>query len=103
MRLQLASIAIVVAAVSGCAGPQPAPKDLDGLARFFFDHFDGTTDASTSDAELQDAVSKLHDVLKGDSITDPQKGTLANITKAELTTVGLDDKNPDKPQGMFVA
>lgn len=102
MKFFVAAALVVLALATGCAAP-PAPKDLDGLARFFFDHFDGSNDATTSDGELHDAQTKLDAVLKGSAITDPQKGTLANITQDELDAVGLSKKNPDAPQGMFVA
>ena len=99
MRIALFALCGLAAS---CASPQPAPKDLDGLARFFFDRFDPKDeDPAISDQELQDAIVKLDDVINGSKITDPTKGTLANLTQDELDAVGLAGK-PDKPQGMFI-
>ncbi len=94
---------------TGCRGPAEAPEDLDGLARFFFNRFapknDDLTDAdpAVSDAEIQDGIARLHDVLDGDALNEPQLGTLADITAEELATAGLPDADPQRPQGMFIA
>jgi len=98
-------LAIVVpVALASCVAPAPAPADLDGLARFAFARWlpEGE-DQSVSDAELADALGKIHDVLGGDTLAEPQRGTLGNITQAELDAVGLSDRDPNKPQGMFMA
>ena len=85
---------------TGCRGPAEAPEDLDGLARFFFNRFapknDDLTDAdpAASDAEIQDGIARLHDVLDGDALNEPQLGTLADITAEELATAGLPDADP---------
>ncbi len=105
MRLSRFVLSLVLAFTSfGCASRDPAPKDLDGLARFFFDGFDpGEEDVAVSDAELQDAVQKLHDAIGADDLADAQSGTLSDITQDELDAVGLTDKDPKEPQGMFIA
>ena len=101
MRMLLLPL-LATLAVAGCPGPQKAPEDLDGLARFLFDRFDPTdVDATTSDSELADAFTKLDVTVHGDAVTDPQKGVLANITQAELDTVGV-TADPDVPQGIFI-
>jgi hypothetical protein len=102
-RLFLLSSSVLV---SACAGPEEAPKELNALARFFFNKFkpEDPQNPGTSDVELQDAVNKLHDVLKADDLKldEPQLGTLENITQKEIDTVGM-DVDPDKGQGMFMA
>ncbi len=87
-----------------CATPEPAPADLDGLARFAFARWlPVDEDPAISDAELADALAKIHDVLGGDALDGPQKGTLANLTPVELDAVGLSDHDPNRPQGMYIA
>lgn len=101
-RITLAAIALLVTA--SCAEPQPAPEDLDGVARFLFDRWLPADEApDVSDVELADAVVKVHAALGGDELVEAQKGTLANLTQAELDAVGLSDRDPNKPQGMFIA
>jgi hypothetical protein len=93
---------VVVLLAAGCASPEPAPEDLQALARFFFDRFDpDDVDAATGDVELQDAFAKLHVQLKGDDVTEPQKGLLDSITQAELDAVGLSDRDPKEPAGLY--
>lgn len=88
----------------GCATPEAAPADLDGLARFFFGGFEpAEKDPAIVDVELQDGVAKLHVVVKGDDLGEPMQGTLTAITQAELDAVGLSDLDPSVPQGMFIA
>ncbi len=98
----------VVALGAGCAGPAPAPKDLDGLAQFFFAHFHAVDDEgnpqdpSISDTELQDAITKLHKVIDGDALAEPSTGTLDNLTPATLATTPV-KRDPQEGQGMFAA
>jgi hypothetical protein len=107
--LRVLSCAVVVGlpALAGCGGPQEAPKDLDGLARFMFANFKPVTedgapkDVAVSDAELQDAFSKLHKVIKGDAITEGAHGVLGDIEKAQLDLVGV-KRDPNEAQGMYI-
>jgi hypothetical protein len=106
MRLSsLIALALVVLGAA-CAGPEAAPKDLNGLARFFFNKFKPAEgeDPSTSDIELQDAIAKTHTVVKGDELSsdEPMQGTLENLTQEEVDTAGLELK-ASKGQGMFIA
>lgn len=97
-------LALAAGAASGCASPEPAPADLDGLARFFFDQFEpADKDPTIVDIELQDGFAKLHEVVKGDELTEPRQGILAKLTQAELDAAGLPDRDPSVPQGMFMA
>ena len=90
----------------GCAQPVPAPKDVDGLARFLYDRFDPKDeDPAISDVELADAATKLRAALgelKG-AADAPKSETLGNLTQAELDAVGLSAMDPSVPQGMFIA
>lgn len=103
--MRRASLLLVLALLGGaCAEPQPAPEDLDGAARFLFDRWwPADEDPAISDVELADAVVKVHDAVSGDDLAEPQKGTLANLTQAEVDAVGLSDRDPNKPQGMYIA
>ncbi|MBI1944798.1 MAG: hypothetical protein HYS27_03830 [Deltaproteobacteria bacterium] len=100
----LAALTSMLFAAAGCVAPQPAPADLDGLARFAFARWlpEGE-DPAISDAELADALGKIHDVLGGDTLAEPQKGTLGNLTQTELDAVALSDRDPAKPQGIYLA
>lgn len=94
----------VALALCACAAPEPAPADLDGLARFAFARWlPVDEDPAVSDAELSDALAKIHDVLEGDTLAGPTKGTLGNLTQAEVDAVGLSDHDPNRPQGMYIA
>jgi hypothetical protein len=89
---------------TGCVAPEPAPADLDGLARFFFGGFEPEDkDASLVDVELQDGFTKLHAILDGDDLAEARRGILANMTQAELDAVGMSARNPDVPQGIYIA
>ena len=102
-RTWLAVLPLAVLVAAGCLAPQPAPADLDGLARFAFKRWlpEGE-DPAVSDEELADTLGRLHQVLDGDALTEPQKGTLANLTTDELDAVGLSERDPDKPQGLYI-
>jgi hypothetical protein len=97
-RLLLLSMCLCAA----CAQPAPAPEDLDGLARFFFNRWTPPEDVAISDSELADGVVKLHAALEG-KIDEPLKGLLADLTQEELDGVGLSDRDPKKPQGIYMA
>lgn len=95
---------IPLATALACVEPQPAPADLDGLARFAFQRWHpADEDPAISDAELADALGKIHRALDGDALAEAQKGTLANLTQDELDAVGLSERDPGKPQGMYIA
>ena len=95
---------VAVLGATACAKPAPAPADLDGLARFLFDRWHPPDeDPAISDAELADALGKIHDVLGGDTLSEPVKGTMANLTQAELDAVALSGHDPNTPQGMYIA
>lgn len=91
--------------LSGCLQPQEAPADLDGLARFFFNRFDPVDeDPAVSDIEMQDAISKIHDVLGGDEMGDEHaKGTMGKMTATELEVVGRADLDPLRAVGLTVS
>lgn len=103
-RAFIAATSIVLAAAAGCVEPLPAPADLDGLARFAFSRWlpEGEN-PEISDVELADALGKIHRAVDGDTLAEPQTGTLGNLTQTELDAVGLPERDPGKPQGMFVA
>ncbi len=98
-------LALAALTTTGCLQPQEAPADLDGLARFFFDRFDPVDeDPAVSDIEMQDAISKLHDVLGGaDLANDHAKGTMGKMTTTELEVVGRDDLDPARAVGLTVS
>lgn len=104
--MRILTLAIPCALLStACLQPQEAPADLDGLARFFFDRFDPVgEDPAVSDIEMQDAISKLHDVLGGaDMGEDHTKSTMGKMTATELEVVGRDDLDPAKAIGLTVS
>jgi hypothetical protein len=91
-----------VLSLSACAAPDPAPDDVDALARFFLTRFDpGDGDVAISDQELQDGVGKIHGLF-GD-LSEPQKNILGSLTEEDVSAVGLAGHDPLKPQGMFIA
>ena len=101
-RLALAAIALC--ALCACPQPDAAPEDLDGAARFLFDRWLATdVEPAISDVELADAVVKVHEAVGGDTLSEAQKGTLGNLTQSEVEAVGLPERDPDKPQGMYIA
>jgi hypothetical protein len=102
-RLRFALVVAFAAGSLACGGPQQAPKDLNGLARFFFNKFAPGDDVATSDQEIQDAFTKLHKVVKGEELSadKPDMGVLENLTQEEMDTAGM-DRDPDEGQGMYI-
>lgn len=87
----------------GCAEPVEAPDDLNGLTRFFFRTFEpADREPALVDREIMEGVSKLHAALDAASLEE-LRGTLDDITVDELTTVGMEDRDPSITQGLFIA
>lgn len=100
---RLWSLAICGASLLGCEQPVEAPEDLNGLARFFYRSFEPPDrDPALVDQEIQAGVVQLHAVLDAASL-DELRGTLDDITTDELSTVGMEERDPTIPQGMFIA
>lgn len=93
---------LALASTVACVGEPrtEAPEDLDGLARFLWTH-----QADATDEELDDALTKMHDVMSELLSDDEAKvGPLASLTEEDLVPVGLDGVNdPAGAPGLYLA
>lgn len=83
----------------GCASTKPVPADLDGLAHWFWQHYDAGTDE-----EIAEATVALHAAIDGDALKKAETGTLTDLTTAEAELVPLDaPPDPAAARGMVLA
>lgn len=81
----------------GCRNVDPAPADLDGLARFFWSGFEVLDDASLIDGVVN-ADAALAD------LDEPIDGLLTDLTAEEAATVPVDGApDPALAAGFFLA
>ncbi|MFZ9889229.1 MAG: hypothetical protein ACO3JL_17175 [Myxococcota bacterium] len=96
-------VTAVAPVLTGCAEPRNTPDDLHGLARYFFRSFEPPErDPLVVDTDLQDGLANLHEVLEADTLEE-RRGTLDDITAEELASVGMEHRDPEIPQGLFIA
>lgn len=83
---------MLLLALLACHSTRPAPDDLDGLAHWFWSHYDGA-DAADRGAEPGDdavlAASLNLDAAVGE-LTKPMTGTLTDLSADEQAVLGLD-------------
>ncbi|MBI5495299.1 MAG: hypothetical protein HY904_09730 [Deltaproteobacteria bacterium] len=88
-----------------CAGPvkrdcrvtRPIPDDQDALVRFLWTNFDAATDD-----EIHQAVTKLHGLVGGDTLTRSISGTMADLSSDELATVSMTDRDAGRATGLLL-
>lgn len=77
----------LAACIPGTEDLDPAPEDLDGLFRFFWDQY-----PEGADSQLVDAVRKLDPVIEGSTraFDKPRKGLLTDLPQESLGKVQLE-------------
>lgn len=81
--LRMLALAVVLAA----CGPDPAPADLDGLARWFWLNF-----PTASDEEIGEAVGKLHVAIDGANLDEELTVGVAHLHPEDVEHVGMGGK-----------
>lgn len=81
-----------------CRHPDPAPEDVDGLARWFWAHYDDEDDA------IAEAVANAHAALGADALEDATDGLISDLAAEDLATVGLSETHdPTLAAGMYLS
>lgn len=92
-----AALLVCLLLLGACETIEPAPKDLDGLAHWFWLNY-----TAADDAEMADAVDKLHRALDADALEEPGQGTVSRLSSAELEHVEMQDRDPDPAVGLYI-
>lgn len=88
--------ALLLAFSAGCRGVDPAPADLDGLARWYW--------ANGEEAEhrdIADSIVTLHATVDGDALDGPVDGALTDLSAEDLALVGI-DADPAAASGFYM-
>lgn len=89
---------VLVAILAGCKHVDPAPSDVDGLARWFWDNYD-----QAEDADVAAAMVNVHAAIDADALVDPIDGTVSDLTVDDITGVEIaDGTDPTAAAGMFL-
>lgn len=98
MTQKSAILGLLALLLPGCANVDAAPKDVDGLAHYFWQHFEDGDDAS-----LIAAVRNTHRALVASTLEEPVGGTISDLDQAEAALAGLEDRAVEKAQGLYMA
>jgi len=98
MRTSSTVVLLCSALSVGCQGVDPAPKDIDGLAHYFWDGFDDEDEALAAGVVNLQKAMKRNEL--GDGVLD---GTITDLARNQLSIIGMDNKNPSKAAGVFIA
>ena len=82
--------------LGGCS-VDPAPQDLDGLARWFWQHLD-----DEDPGELQEGALNVFTALDGKGYEWPLNGTVSTLSTDELGLVGHGDESTDELFGVLM-
>jgi hypothetical protein len=85
-------------ALVACAKPEPAPQDIDGLMRWFFENH-----AALTEVEHHDAISSLEaaiDAAGGES--EKLDGSLNQLTEQQIAAVPVEGADPTSAFGLFL-
>ncbi|MBN2361221.1 MAG: hypothetical protein JXR83_17330 [Deltaproteobacteria bacterium] len=96
-RLAIVGVLLLTPACLFGSPTEPAPDDLDGLARWLWVNF-LAADAAT----MADASSKLHVAADFDGISEPRRGLLDDLASDDLAAVEMADRDPRPAQGMYL-
>lgn len=92
MRVVMLTVLLI-----GCKKVEPAPTALDDLAHYYWTDFD--TDA----VEFGAATANLDAAIGGSTIDDMVFGAISDLTAEELELVGMGDRDPAAPAGIYYA
>jgi hypothetical protein len=84
----------------GCKKVEPAPADVDGLARWFWVEYD-----DASDDDVRAAATNVWAAVDGDALTDDAiDGTVSDLTEDDVAHVELrEGTDPTLAAGLFFA
>lgn len=92
-------VALAALMLAGCASVEPAPADLDGLARWFWQHYE-----DASDPEVHEAVVKLDAQLADVAKDKPLMLEVERLPQEAVEALGLRDPvDTAKARGFLVA
>lgn len=75
----------------------PAPEDVDGLAHWFWQHYD-----HEDQRIFAEGLANLDAVIDGDSVDKAEDGGISNITLEELELVDKGDLAPEEVYGVYM-
>jgi hypothetical protein len=78
-----------------CNSIEMAPKDIDGLAHYFWQNVELEAEA------LGLGSASLYDALNGKTIEDPINGLISKLNQEELELVDKEDEDASKATGVF--
>lgn len=79
-----------------CKEVVPAPKDIDSLSRYFWQHF-----ADEDGSALQEGIKSLHTAINAEQFSDVIDGSLSTLSKEDLSLVDQEDNDPSLLSGVF--
>lgn len=85
--------ALLVLPLVACHSTKPAPADIDGLAHWYWQHYDGTSPVDESEGADPDVVAatiNLDAALGGGAADAPSSGTLTDLSDEEQALVTID-------------
>jgi len=85
-------------AMLACKKVDPAPEDIDGLSHYFWQHYD-----NDDDSVIATGILNAFAAIDPNSLEEPLKGSISNLTTEELSLVGKEAENPDEMNGIFFA
>ncbi|MEW5850525.1 MAG: hypothetical protein AB2A00_17195 [Myxococcota bacterium] len=81
----------------GCVSTDPIPDEQNALMRWLWANYDGATDA-----QLHEAITRLHRLFDGDNLTRNVSGTLDDLTSSDLNTVNMSNRDPGPATGLLL-
>jgi len=76
----------------------PAPEDVDGLAHWFWQHYD-----HEDQSIFADGLANLHAAVGGDTIDGTTDGGITGLSLEELEMVGRGDLDPAEVYGVYMS
>jgi len=82
----------------GCKSIEPAPTDIDGLSHYFWAHYDDEDDDA-----LAEGILNAFTAINPDTLEDPLKGSISDLSREELDLVGKFDEPVGESSGVYFA
>ncbi len=85
--------ALLSASIAGCHSTKAAPSDLDGLAHWYWQHYDGTSpvdNTTGADTDVVGATINLDAAIQAANAANQPSGTLTDLSDDEQAQITLD-------------